>query len=174
MKGSPATGKTAIAAKLCCESDFPLIRMISADSMIGKVIDIIMSIFLILVFRFLWRSKVSSYPESFYWCIQVIPVSNLYRRCWKNYGIYSYWPKIFEYCSPDIDYLFEKGYWIDIHSIFLCNQKPFSGSTKSRKTAYGCSYNIYRQSIRGFAVNTGAIHFYWKYSGKWYICVMIY
>ena len=35
LEGQPGTGKTAIAAKLAIESDFPYIRMISADSMIG-------------------------------------------------------------------------------------------------------------------------------------------
>lgn len=35
LEGSVSTGKTAVAAKLCAESDFPFIRMISADSMIG-------------------------------------------------------------------------------------------------------------------------------------------
>ena len=35
LEGSVSTGKTAVAAKLCSESDFPFIRMISADSMIG-------------------------------------------------------------------------------------------------------------------------------------------
>merc|ERR1711871_1337968 len=33
LEGSAATGKTAIAAKLCVESEFPFIRMISPDSM---------------------------------------------------------------------------------------------------------------------------------------------
>lgn len=35
VQGARGTGKTAIAAKLAVESDFPLIRLISADSMIG-------------------------------------------------------------------------------------------------------------------------------------------
>lgn len=35
LDGPPATGKTAIAAKLSIESDFPYIRMITADAMIG-------------------------------------------------------------------------------------------------------------------------------------------
>lgn len=35
LEGPTGSGKTAIAAKLACESDFPLIRMLSADSMIG-------------------------------------------------------------------------------------------------------------------------------------------
>lgn len=35
LEGSVSTGKTALAAKLCAESDFPFVRMISADSMIG-------------------------------------------------------------------------------------------------------------------------------------------
>ena len=35
LEGGVSTGKTAVAAKLCSESDFPFIRMISADSMIG-------------------------------------------------------------------------------------------------------------------------------------------
>jgi vesicle-fusing ATPase len=35
LEGPTATGKTAIAAKLCSESAFPFIRMISADNMIG-------------------------------------------------------------------------------------------------------------------------------------------
>ena len=34
-QGPTGTGKTAIAAKLCFESQFPFVRMISADSMIG-------------------------------------------------------------------------------------------------------------------------------------------
>ena len=35
LEGSVATGKTALAAKLCSESDFPFIRMISPDSLLG-------------------------------------------------------------------------------------------------------------------------------------------
>ena len=35
LEGPTATGKTAVAAKLCAESNFPFIRMVSADSMIG-------------------------------------------------------------------------------------------------------------------------------------------
>jgi vesicle-fusing ATPase len=35
LEGLTGCGKTAIAAKLACDSDFPLIRMLSADSMIG-------------------------------------------------------------------------------------------------------------------------------------------
>jgi vesicle-fusing ATPase len=35
IKGMPATGKTAIAAKCAVESGFPFVRMISADEMIG-------------------------------------------------------------------------------------------------------------------------------------------
>jgi vesicle-fusing ATPase len=35
LDGQTATGKTAIAAKISVESDFPYIRMISADSFIG-------------------------------------------------------------------------------------------------------------------------------------------
>jgi vesicle-fusing ATPase len=35
LKGPPASGKTAIAAKLAVDSDFPFVRMISADEMIG-------------------------------------------------------------------------------------------------------------------------------------------
>ncbi|CAE7450018.1 Nsf, partial [Symbiodinium microadriaticum] len=35
LEGARGTGKTAIAAKLAVESDFPLIRLISADAMIG-------------------------------------------------------------------------------------------------------------------------------------------
>jgi len=35
LEGEIGTGKTALAAKLCAESDFPFIRMISPDSMIG-------------------------------------------------------------------------------------------------------------------------------------------
>jgi vesicle-fusing ATPase len=35
LEGGVSTGKTAVAAKLCSESDFPFIRMISADAMIG-------------------------------------------------------------------------------------------------------------------------------------------
>mmetsp|Transcript_32437 Transcript_32437/g.33062 ORF Transcript_32437/g.33062 Transcript_32437/m.33062 type:complete len:789 (+) Transcript_32437:82-2448(+) len=36
LEGPVSTGKTAIAAKLCLESGFPFVRMISADSMIGN------------------------------------------------------------------------------------------------------------------------------------------
>lgn len=35
LKGPPASGKTAIAAKVAVDSDFPFVRMISADEMIG-------------------------------------------------------------------------------------------------------------------------------------------
>jgi vesicle-fusing ATPase len=35
LQGPPATGKTAIAAKMAVDSGFPFIRMISADEMIG-------------------------------------------------------------------------------------------------------------------------------------------
>lgn len=35
LEGLTGSGKTAIAAKLACESNFPLIRMLSADTMIG-------------------------------------------------------------------------------------------------------------------------------------------
>ena len=35
LEGGVSTGKTAIAAKLCADSKFPFIRMISADAMIG-------------------------------------------------------------------------------------------------------------------------------------------
>jgi len=35
LKGPPSSGKTALAAKAAVESDFPFIRMISADEMIG-------------------------------------------------------------------------------------------------------------------------------------------
>ena len=35
FSGAPASGKTAIAAKLAVESGFPFVRMISADEMIG-------------------------------------------------------------------------------------------------------------------------------------------
>jgi vesicle-fusing ATPase len=35
LKGRPHTGKTAIAAKIAVESDFPFVRMIAADEMIG-------------------------------------------------------------------------------------------------------------------------------------------
>ena len=35
LQGSPAVGKTAIAAKLAVDSGFPFVRMISADEMIG-------------------------------------------------------------------------------------------------------------------------------------------
>jgi vesicle-fusing ATPase len=35
LEGPSSTGKTAIAAKLCTESDFPFVRIITADSMIG-------------------------------------------------------------------------------------------------------------------------------------------
>lgn len=35
LEGPAGTGKTAIAAKMAAESDFPFVRMISADSMIG-------------------------------------------------------------------------------------------------------------------------------------------
>jgi vesicle-fusing ATPase len=35
LEGALSTGKTALAAKLCSESDFPFVRMISADTMIG-------------------------------------------------------------------------------------------------------------------------------------------
>ena len=35
LEGPTATGKTALAAKICQESDFPLIRILSPDSMIG-------------------------------------------------------------------------------------------------------------------------------------------
>ena len=35
LKGPPASGKTAIAAKLAVDSGFPFVRMISADEMIG-------------------------------------------------------------------------------------------------------------------------------------------
>jgi len=36
LKGPPASGKTAIAAKLAVDSGFPFVRMISADEMIGQ------------------------------------------------------------------------------------------------------------------------------------------
>jgi len=36
LEGSVATGKTALAAKLCTQSEFPYVRMISADSYIGN------------------------------------------------------------------------------------------------------------------------------------------
>jgi len=36
LEGPHATGKSAIAAKLCAESDFPLVRMITPDTMIGS------------------------------------------------------------------------------------------------------------------------------------------
>lgn len=35
LKGSPNSGKTAIAAKVAVDSEFPFVRMISADEMIG-------------------------------------------------------------------------------------------------------------------------------------------
>ena len=35
LEGQMSSGKTAVAAKLCSESDFPFVRMISADTMIG-------------------------------------------------------------------------------------------------------------------------------------------
>lgn len=35
LKGSPASGKTAIAAKVAVDSGYPFVRMISADEMIG-------------------------------------------------------------------------------------------------------------------------------------------
>jgi len=35
LQGSPASGKTAIAAKIAVDSGFPFVRMISADEMIG-------------------------------------------------------------------------------------------------------------------------------------------
>ena len=35
LEGAVSTGKTAIAARLCIESDFPFVRMISGDSYIG-------------------------------------------------------------------------------------------------------------------------------------------
>jgi len=35
LKGSPASGKTAVAAKVAISSGFPFVRMISADEMIG-------------------------------------------------------------------------------------------------------------------------------------------
>jgi vesicle-fusing ATPase len=35
LKGPPASGKTAIAAKVAVDSGFPFVRMISADDMIG-------------------------------------------------------------------------------------------------------------------------------------------
>jgi len=35
LEGASATGKSALAAKLCVESGFPLVRVISPDSMIG-------------------------------------------------------------------------------------------------------------------------------------------
>ena len=35
LEGNVSTGKTAVAAKLCFESGFPFVRMISADTMIG-------------------------------------------------------------------------------------------------------------------------------------------
>eukprot|EP00980_Cylindrotheca_fusiformis_P023161 scaffold10199_cov146-Cylindrotheca_fusiformis.AAC.18 len=35
LKGPPSSGKTAIAAKIAVDSDFPFVRMISADEMIG-------------------------------------------------------------------------------------------------------------------------------------------
>lgn len=35
LEGASATGKSALAAKLCVESDFPLVRLITPDSMIG-------------------------------------------------------------------------------------------------------------------------------------------
>jgi vesicle-fusing ATPase len=35
LEGQRGTGKTAIAAKLAVESDFPLVRLVSPDSMIG-------------------------------------------------------------------------------------------------------------------------------------------
>lgn len=36
LEGASATGKSALAAKLCVESGFPLVRVISPDSMIGE------------------------------------------------------------------------------------------------------------------------------------------
>jgi vesicle-fusing ATPase len=36
LSGDPASGKTALAAKVAVESGFPFVRMISADDMIGK------------------------------------------------------------------------------------------------------------------------------------------
>lgn len=35
LEGASATGKSALAAKLCVESGFPLVRVVSPDSMIG-------------------------------------------------------------------------------------------------------------------------------------------
>lgn len=35
LEGPVSTGKTALAAKLCVSSDFPYVRMLSADAMIG-------------------------------------------------------------------------------------------------------------------------------------------
>ena len=35
LEGGSATGKSALAAKICVESGFPLVRVISPDSMIG-------------------------------------------------------------------------------------------------------------------------------------------
>jgi hypothetical protein len=35
LEGPAGTGKTALAAKLCTDSDFPYVRMISPDSMMG-------------------------------------------------------------------------------------------------------------------------------------------
>ncbi len=35
IQGARGTGKTALAAKLAAESDFPLVRLVSPDSMIG-------------------------------------------------------------------------------------------------------------------------------------------
>jgi hypothetical protein len=36
LEGASATGKSALAAKVCVESGFPLVRMVSPDSFIGK------------------------------------------------------------------------------------------------------------------------------------------
>lgn len=36
LEGPAATGKTALAAALAINSDFPFIRFISADSMLGQ------------------------------------------------------------------------------------------------------------------------------------------
>lgn len=35
LEGAPSTGKTAIAASLGVESEFPFVRVISADAMVG-------------------------------------------------------------------------------------------------------------------------------------------
>ena len=39
LEGASATGKSALAAKLCVESKFPLVRMVSPDAMIGDLVS---------------------------------------------------------------------------------------------------------------------------------------